>query len=355
MGASPALTRAPEALPIYAGHLGRRLCAALEPDPGRYAGLPAWWGREHWITIEVRQEVNARRELAREEHVDPDTAVRYARALARWADNATGRHCRPTNERLAAAAEISVRQCQRARRLLKRLGLVVEVTRGRSFMTRAERLTAWRRGSQHRRIAAEFALTSLRHPQARRRHGERVIPPRVTEGKQGISPNLRFFTSTDRKDERRCAPRPPPKARARPALARHRAARLIAGVQNRLSWLSGVSPRRLTSLHRFAREGWTPRDVHLALDEVLRARGWTVPDQLAHPAAYLAALLRDVDEADRPGALEEAQRVEELARREWIWQTTIGGRDCRHGQPGGDIPHPVDKHLACLECRRETN
>jgi len=37
--------------------------------------------------------------------------------------------------------------------------------------------------------------------------------------------------------------------------------RLIAGLQQRIYWLRRVSPRRLTSLHRFALAGWTPKDM----------------------------------------------------------------------------------------------
>lgn len=85
---------------------------------------------------------------------------------------------------------------------------------------------------------------------------------------------------------------------------------------------------------------------------MLRVRGWSVPDQIEHPPAYLAALLRNVDENDRPGALEEAMLAEERARREWLWQTTFGGRECEHGTLAGDLPHPVDGHLACPMCRR---
>ena len=273
--------------------------------------------------------------------------------MAGYADHSTGRQCRPTNERLAAAAQLSIRQTQRARGLLKELGLVAEVVAGRSIMTRAERLAAWRRGSSHRQIAAEFALLSLRRPQRPRQPVQRVIPPPDPVGEGVNSPNLRFFTGKDRKEEPRSARRPPRRARSEPITpAGIRTRRLIAGVQQRVGWLAGVSPRRLTSLHRFAREGWTPRDVLRACDEVLKARGWTVPDKIDHPPAYLAALLRDVDPADRPGALEEAMRAEELLRREWLWQTRFGQRECTHGALAGDLPHPIDGHLACPLCRR---
>lgn len=90
----------------------------------------------------------------------------------------------------------------------------------------------------------------------------------------------------------------------------------------------------------------------MALDGVLKARGWSVPDIVKQPQAYLAALLRDVDPADRPGAYEEARREEELARRAWIFETTYGEHECPHGQPGGDLVHPLDGHMACPLCRR---
>lgn len=99
-------------------------------------------------------------------------------------------------------------------------------------------------------------------------------------------------------------------------------------------------PAGLTCLHRFAVAGWPPRDVQAAADEALRARYWSVPARVEHPAAYLACLLRDVDPADRPRALEDAMRAQELAVRDWYTQTTLGRRFCPHDHPGGTSPIP---------------
>lgn len=136
-------------------------------------------------------------------------------------------------------------------------------------------------------------------------------------------------------------------------MAEVRRDRLIAGARTALPWLSGVSPRRLRWLGRFAAHGWTQRDVELACAEVLTARGWSVPRELAQPAAFLWALLREVDPGDRPTALIEAQLAEERARREWLWQTRFSANECPHGQPAGDLPHPIDGHLACPFCRKD--
>ena len=134
----------------------RRISAGIRPDAGATSQLPAWWGADDWLQ-EVRDALTP--EACREFHVAPDTALKVAECMAASADFRTGRDCRPTNERLVAAARCSLSTVQRARRALKALGLVVELVRGRSILTRSERLAAWRRGSSHRQIAAEFALS----------------------------------------------------------------------------------------------------------------------------------------------------------------------------------------------------
>jgi AraC-like DNA-binding protein len=302
----------------------------------------------------------ARRDrLPRHHPVDPDTARRIARFLADAADHRTGRNARPTIDSLAELAGCSERTVQRALKLLEALGVVVRVSEGRSILSRSERLQAWRNGSSHRRIAAEFALiVPLALARVVHRAGprpvERVTPPGYSEGELVKSPDLRFFGQP--KDRRRSRASPGAHSKRRPpgvTPAGLRASRLATGVQQRIGWLSAVSPRRLTALHRFAAQGWTPRDVHRALDEVLRARGWSVPDKIEQPAAYLAALLRGVDPGDRPGALEEAMQAEERQRREWLWATRFGTAECAHGQAAGDLPHPIDGHVVCPFCRHE--
>src|SRR3954470_8663815 len=188
----------------------RRIGAGIRPASGATAGLPSWWSATDWVEVEVRGAIDEARQLCREHHVDPDTVVAVARAMAHFADYRTGRDCRPTNDRLSAVGQISVSTVQRARRVLKALGLVVELVAGRSVMTRAERLTAWRRGSSHRRVAAEFALCSRRRrplrPQGRRAHVDRDTPPSASKSKPSSHDrNAHLQASTA---PRRGAPRP---------------------------------------------------------------------------------------------------------------------------------------------------
>jgi len=339
----------------FAARSSNRISVGHTPPPGACSTKPAWWSRDDWAGVEVWCVLAAHAAQLRGCGVAPATAAIVARHMAQFADFRTGRDCRPTRARIAELTGVTERHIARVWRVLERLGLIEKLVEGRSVMSRSERLAAWRRGSAHRRLAAEFALLSgRRRPQASRTVVEDVTPPGVSLGNALNSRNLKIVRNKYRTRtgaSRRAAIKEFPWNRTFPADFRSR--RLVSGVRDRISWLRDVSPRRLTCLARFARAGWTPRDVHLALDEVLRARRWSVPDRLQQPAAYLAGLLRDVDPADRPGALEDAMHAEESIRREWVWQTTLGGTICSHGHPGGAIPHPVDGHLACPACRAE--
>src|SRR3954447_19217340 len=270
----------------------RRIGAGVRPAPGATSRRPAWWGAADWIEAEVRGAVAARSDLCQAHHVDPDTVVAVARGMAGFADFRTGRNCRPTNAGLVELLRVSLSTVQRARRVLKDLGLILELVRGRSIMTRAERLPAWARGSAHRRVAAEFALCSRRHRPSRRPHRrrpavERDTPPSASTDHLSSQDQNTYLQATA--DTRRGAPRPaptpqgPPRGRRRPQAGTRR---LAEATRTRLRWLSAVPIQRLAPpLHRFAAAGWTPRDIERALDDALATRGWQLPRTLTQPAA----------------------------------------------------------------------
>jgi hypothetical protein len=118
-------------------------------------------------------------------------------------------------------------------------------------------------------------------------------------------------------------------------------------------WLAGVSTRRTApTLSRFARAGWGAEDVELAVRDALAARGWRLPAELAHPAAYLATLLRPADPEDRPTALEAELRAAEAAERHFHDHLRVYGAPCPHGEPAGDVPSPMRGLILCPACRR---
>jgi hypothetical protein len=350
----------------------RRISAGIRPDPGTTSRLPSWWSADDWLT-EVADALTD--DVLREHRIAGDTVLAVARGHAAFADYRTGRGCRPTNERLVEVTRVSLSTVHRARRVLKRLGLVVELVRGRSIMTRAERIAAWRRGSSHRQVAAEFALCS------RRRRAPKMSTPKVREPGNDLGarpqsvdgdtpPGAKIVTrfshlrSTHLRRQTEKSEEAPlrgtaPKGTDRRAGGAHPSTRRLAeAVQRRTGWLSGVSVRRITpTLSRFARAGWTPRDVELAVRDALAARGWRVPRTLKAPAAYLAMLLRPLDVEDRPSVLEDAYAAAAAAaaaekratQRRWhaALRTT-----CAHGVPAGDVPHPLSGSVVCLDCRR---
>lgn len=341
----------------------RRVPAGVSPDAGAAARLPAWWGATDWLELEVPAALEERPELLHDHHVSRAAVVAVARGMAGFADHRTGRDCRPTNERLVALLDYSLSTVQRARRVLKGLGLVVELVRGRSIMTRSERLRAWRRGSAHRKVAAEFALLSRprRAPKERAtqvrnalhsgsapvHNVERDTPPGASrvESVSHLSRSL-LRRRTENED---------PRSARSSDRSGHAAAvrRLAEDTRGRLGWLRGVSWRRIApTLARFARAGWTARDVDLAVRDAMGARGWHLPRELKTPAAYLAALLRPLDPADRPTVLEDQLAAAEAAERRYRRQLATG-EPCRHGRPAGDVPSPLRGILACPECRRD--
>ena len=338
----------------------RRVPAGITPPPGALGRLTVWWGRTDWLEVEVRGALREHRGLCREHHVDPDTVYAVARAMAGYADARTGRDCRPTNERMVAAARCSLSTVQRARRVLLALGLVVKVTEGRSVLTLSERLKAWQRGSAHRAIAAEFALCS------RGRHRPRLVDnrpagrPAVDRDTPPVGQVVRTqateirgsLRSTDA--TRRAAPRPAHtgKSRAKPVrLADLRARRLAQAVKRRLAPFSDVPAARMTpALHKLAVAGWTDDDVELGIRNVLAARGHRLLTELSHPAAYLASLVRDLDPEDRPTVAEAA--MEEMERRERHYEhLRVYGPPCPHGMPAGHVVSPRAGVVACPFCR----
>lgn len=337
----------------------RRVSAGITPAPGSTSSLLVWWGRADWVNVEVAGTVREAVDVCRDHHVAPDAVIRVAAGHAEFADAATGRSCRPTNERLVEVAGYSLSTVKRARRVLMELGLMVEVVAGRSNMTLAQRLVAHEAGSSHRAIAAEFALCSRRDRRPRLVENPaadlQVVdgdPPPVgkvvrTQPRE-ISGHPQSKTAT-----RKAASRPAhteevdePAAGGRGEAAR----RLAEAVRWRLDWLRSVHVRRITPLlSPFARAGWTARDVMRTVDDVLAAHGGKVARDIRFPAAYLAKLLDGVDPADRPGAWDDHMR--DVDRRQDAYRLQlVTGAPCPHGQPAGDVPSPAGI-LACPLCR----
>jgi hypothetical protein len=257
---------------------------------------------------------------------------------------------RPTS-RLVELLRCSLSTVQRARRVLKALGFVVELVRGRSIMTRAERLAGLAprllapqgRGRVRAVLPAapgaeEEALRDWREVLALEAPTCASVDGDTPPGALEVSTSSSLVVVSSAPNRERGGRSAPRSYRGR---AGRRARRLAeATVRDRLGWLHGQSWRRLApTLAKFARAGWTVARRRAGVAGRAGARGHRVPRELRHPAAYLAGLLRDVDPAGvRPTVelaaheawLREQAAAERAARRARV--LAIAGR-CAHGVP----------------------
>jgi hypothetical protein len=243
--------------------------------------------------------------------------VAVAKARASFAEHRTGRHCRPTNERLAQITGLSVRTVQRASTALRLLGVATEVMRGRQ-RTRAERFASWRVGDKGRGWASVWALHDCRYSS---------LSPHPEGSRLALQTPCQSVLTTSTR---------------RPAAGRSAAARRTSPEARALtlanSWvLSQQSPpwaRRYRTgtpwahvLAGAARHGWTPRDVNTLIRDWVSTGHW-LPENPHKPIGLLGAMLAaHGDLANRPSAYEVAREQEELAAERARIAAQLAARD----------------------------
>jgi hypothetical protein len=291
----------------------------LDLGDAPYAGVPCWSGRaQRWARFTVPIAYDLRydscvRPVLGVNQVSRRALVRVAQARAAYAEYATGRNCRPSNERLAADTGLSVRTVQRADTALRLLGVATEVLRGRQ-RTRAERFASWRVGDRGRGWASVWALHD--HPGLAR--AARVI--------HALSPHPEGSLVRDKSSRRevvttpdgrptgageRAAPRRASPDRGGAVLARAWRADPCAPPWA-LRYSSTAWARLLASP---ARHGWTARDLNQVIGDWVGVGHW-LPDAPHRPIGLLGAILAwhgSENLSDRPAALDEAREVAELA------------------------------------------
>lgn len=313
------------------GDLGGRLPPpAIQLDPGddAYRGLPCWAGRAarwaHWtVPIAYDLRYDRIRPLMCNGGVSRQALVAVAAARARYADHATGRNSRPTNERLAQDTGYTVRTVQRVDEALRLLGVGTEVLRGRQ-RTRAERLASWRVGDRGRGWASVWALHDNQQL-------SRLIHSLSSHPRSGVFTSKRSLLTSLTTHRRHCG------RRQRGATRRHSPDE--GGLALAKAWRAhpGAPPwcRRHSSaawsriLARPARHGWTPRDLNQMVTDWLSTGHW-IPDSPHKPIGLLGAILarhgRDnLDE--RPAALDDARDAQELALRQAREEPSIAELD----------------------------
>lgn len=288
----------------------------LELGDAPYAGVPCWTGRlDRWATWTVPVAYDC----CYDSHVRPlmpgnpisrQALLAVAEARARYADHATGRNCRPTNERLAADTGYSVRTVQRADTALRLLGVATEVLRGRQ-RTRIERMASWRVNDRGRGWASVWSLHD--NPQLNRHLSSLSPHPRSGPVRDTTSPHEVVTTGTGRPTGRRQRGAQRRKAPDEQGAALARAWR---SAPQSPPWAQRHTASAWAALlAASARHGWTPRDLNQLITDWAGVHGRAIPDSPHKPIGLLGAILcwhgRDnLDE--RPAALDEAREAAEL-------------------------------------------
>jgi hypothetical protein len=245
--------------------------------------MPMWTSRDGWFDELAAWAGSApgRAERARV-NVSLEMLLRVARVLAAHADHGSGRYCAVTNAACARAARCSVRTVRTVRGVLREAKLAVEVRRG----------TGSAATPGYGRRASVWHLVSRREPVDNSRICR--LPPSRSDrrlapvGKRSPSSRTRPPTknSTHRRPHSgraRCAPRP------------LHTQKLAAGVISGSLGLDAVHPGHICdALDRSGIDvdAWTAPQLLAALNADMRKTGWSWPDHVQRPGAFLASRLR---------------------------------------------------------------
>lgn len=311
------------------GKMGGRDSIALDLGHDAYSGVPCWNRDEHWLTWavpiayaqhyqQIRHQIGAHSTEHRKDDLSLRTLIKIAAAHAVHADYRTGRNCRPTVELITQMTGYGERTIQRARQVLRLIGVATEVLRGRQ-RTLTERLASHRVGSRARGWASVYALHNPQlvdksaghnfaapHPKG---HPLGCLPPLGNSSltPTGTAGELQGRATRDRASDRRSWRGPEPDQKGMLLASRWRQDAQTP------SWARRYSPAAWSHvLAKPAAHGWTGRDLNQLLhDYTLPGNGNWIAHNPHKPIALLAGILNHHDDLNnRPAAHDDARQEE---------------------------------------------
>lgn len=254
------------------------------------AELPMWTSRDGWCT-ELAGWLATDEGLAEcaRVHIRPELVLRVAGHKAAHADHATGRNCAVSNATVATAAGCSERTVTTVNKVLSASGLAVEAHRGTGSASTpgyGRRPSIWHLISRPRPVDKP-AVCDL--PPSRR--DRRVSPverksPSTRERAREVNSSPKQTHPPRSRRRYRATPRPLAVQRlaAGLALAAHgldRPGRAHIGALCDAIDAAGIDAT-----------AWNPKALAAALNADMRATGWSWPDRIERPGAFLASRLR---------------------------------------------------------------
>jgi hypothetical protein len=239
-----------------------------------------WTSRRGWLSeLAAWTETTAGSAILAANSLRPALLLRVAEALADHADHASGRHCAVTNATIASVVRCSPRTVTTVRTVLREADLAVEIRRG----------TGSAKTPQCRRRPSLWHLISRAQPVDNARICD--LPPSLCDrrlthvGKRSPSVRTRPPTKNSSKptSQRRTAPRP--------LRLQQIAAAVVAGCIG----LDAVHPGHICQA--LTRSGldltaWTAPQILAALNADMHETGWSWPNRIERPGAFLATRLR---------------------------------------------------------------
>lgn len=242
------------------------------------ATTPAWTSRDGWLSeLERWLSTDEGRTARMRAHLRSSLLMSVAAVLAAHADHANGRHCAVTNAAAAAAAGCSPRTVTTVRRLLAEAGLAIEVHRG----------TGSAHAPRDLRRPSIWHLVSRKEPVDN--SGVFHLPPSRRDRR--VSPVGKNSPSGRTRPPRKSQSSQRPPRAPRPLRVQRLAAEVIA----RSVGLDTVHPGHICDA--LSRSGldldqWSAGQITAALNTDMRARGWSWPNKIDRPGAFLATRLR---------------------------------------------------------------
>lgn len=241
------------------------------------ATVPMWTSRLGWLD-ELQEWADSDTGRSERAAVNLSAAMllRVAQVLADRADHGSGRNCAVTNAAAARTADCSVRTVRTVRGVLRRAELAVEVFRGTGSAATPgfrRRASIWHLVS--RRTPVDNSPV-CRLPPSRRDRRSSLVGNKSPSGR--TRPPRR-----SRSNQQTTTPRP------------LRTQKLAAGVIAASIGLEKVHTGHICEA--LTRSGldldaWTARQITNALNDDMRQRGWTWPERIERPGAFLASRLR---------------------------------------------------------------
>ena len=262
---------------------------------------PMWTSRAGWLEgLHRWAQSPALGQLCAAERVSitAATLVSIAAVMAEHADHSTGRHVAVTRATIAARVGCDVRTVTAAWRVLRVSRWAVEAQRGHGSPGTP---SIGRRPSVYHLVSRRIPPPVAAHRQPRRPDvvgDDFHLPP--SGGVSSLSPVGKYSPSgrasapaqrDSGKGFKTRAVCPPRRSTPRPLTTQRLAAALVAGTHGLDRAHIGAICDAITTAG-IDPTVWTARAITAALNADMRAHGWTWPDHIANPGAFLSSRLR---------------------------------------------------------------